>query len=71
MSALCQKQTSELFDIISGHCRIPHREPHVLLIAPTGATSALSNLRPRRAEDSNCSNYQQPEWNHPDARYRL
>jgi len=33
--------------------------------------STLSNLRPRCAEDSNCSNHQQPEWNYPDARYRL
>jgi hypothetical protein len=33
--------------------------------------SALSNLRPRRAQDSNCSNHQQPEWKYPDARHRL
>jgi hypothetical protein len=46
---------------------IQHREPHVPLIAATGATSAL-NLR---AEGCNCSNYQQPEWNYPDARYCL
>jgi hypothetical protein len=50
--------------------RRQHREPHVPLIAATGATSAL-NLRPRRAEGCNCSNYQQPEWNYPDARYCL
>src|SRR5262249_18351652 len=52
MSALCQKQTSELFDIISGHCRIPHREPHVLLIVgvvPILAAGSWSNCCLRHA----------------------
>src|SRR5690242_20325427 len=33
--------------------------------------SVLSNLRPRRAQDGNRSNDQQPEWKYPDAGYRL
>jgi hypothetical protein len=74
MSALGQKQTWRSENVMSAlppKADIVERDKDVCFVPKADIASALSNVRPRRAENSNCSYHQQPEWNYSDARYRL
>ena len=74
MSALGQKRTWDCRSLMSAlppKADMVQHDRDVRFVLKADIASSLANVRPRRAENSNCSHHQQPEWNYSDARYRL